>query len=162
MLLATVTPAARSADEAAPAGQSQALSDQELHASIASADIVVVGRVSRIQAPSVPALTPQHQFVSEHNPDWQEAVIEVQQNLKGAKGASEVAVHFPASPDVAWASYPKFAVGQSGTFLLRQDRVSTTPTARLTHGPATAYVAPTRTSILSTEDAARVKALLAQ
>lgn len=163
LLLAGIGPAtAAPAGDVELAAQSQTLADQDLRASITAADVIVVGRVARIQPLTALALAPQHEFVSEHNPNWQEAVIDVQENLRGATGMSQIVVHFPASVDVAWAEYPKLQVGESGTFLLRKDRISAAPTAMLTNVSVPAYVATTPAAVLRTEDTARVRALLNQ
>jgi hypothetical protein len=49
------------------------------------------------------AAAPTSEIISEHAPDWQEAVIAVQSVLKGASRAKEIVVRFPGSLDVMWA-----------------------------------------------------------
>jgi hypothetical protein len=154
--------AAEDAKVTAQIQQIQASADKDIQSAIESADIVIVGRVKRIQPPSVAALAPERQMVTEHNPDWQEAIIEVQSALKGAAGAAEVVVRFPASMDVMWAGYPKLKEGQEGTFLLHQDRLSASPTATLEGRAVTAYMVISSKHVLSSGDSERIKGLLAR
>jgi hypothetical protein len=157
--VSSATAGAVAAEDAKVTAQLQASEDKELQASLESADIVIVGRVKSVHLPSVAALA-ERQMVSEHNPDWREAVIEVQSALKGAADTKEVVVRFPASFDVMWASSPKFTVGQEGTFLLQQDRLSGSPKATLEGKEVTAYTAISPKHTLSSGDSARVRRLL--
>jgi hypothetical protein len=50
-------------------------------------------------------------------------------------------------------------VGQEGTFLLRRDHLSGSPTAMMAGLQVIAYAAPTRQDVLTKQDAARVQAL---
>jgi hypothetical protein len=152
--------AASSGEDVKMATHMQALADQDTQALLADTDVVVVGRVKRIQAPSVAGLVPARPVVSEHDPEWKEAVVEVQSALKGAAGVSEIVVRFPASMDVAWAGYPKFQEGQEGTFLLQRDRISPSSHAVLDGRSVTAYIAPGFKNVLSSGDSARIKVLL--
>lgn len=140
----------------------QELAEQDLRESINSVDIVVVGRVKRIQGPSAVELLPERQKISEHHPYWQEAIIEVQETLKGPAGVKEVVVRFPSSVDVMWVGHPRFKVGQEGTFLLQEDRISGAPKANLDGKSVTAYVAPSRKNVLNKVDAQLIKRLLKQ
>lgn len=147
-------------EEAKAAAWIQAAAEKDLQASIVSADIIVVGRVRRIQPPSAPALAAESQRVSEHNPDWQEAIIVVEDTLKGPVGMAEVVVRFPSSVDVMWVGYPKFKVGQEGTFLLRQDRLSGATTATLEGKAVTAYMAISSKDALGKADSETIRRLL--
>lgn len=135
------------------------VSDSALRERVRAADMVVVGRVETVQPASL-AAQPGRRRVTEHDPAWQEAVIVVETMIKGAAPASQrVVVRFPGSLDVAWRTKPRFAVGQEGTFLLRRDRLSGSPTAMLAGRQVTAYTAPTMQDVLTRQDAARVQAL---
>ncbi|HXU84017.1 MAG TPA: hypothetical protein VN914_21630 [Polyangia bacterium] len=81
------------------------------------ADLVVSGVVSTV----APAPREAHQPVTEHAPDWHEAVLQVTHAHKGVPAAKEVIVRFPASTDVRWQNTPKLSPGQSGTFVLKRD-----------------------------------------
>lgn len=147
-------------DEARAAAKMQELIDNDLRSSINAADIVIVGRVKSIQEPSATGLLRERQKISEHKPHWQEAIIEVQETLKGAPGMSEVVVRFPKSMDVMWAGFPKFSVGQEGTFLLQQDRISGVPTATLEGKTVTAYIATNPKHVLPRAHSQTIKKLL--
>ena len=61
--------------------------------------------------------------VSEHDPKWREAVVEVDDVHKGAHKKKQVVVRFPASTDVMWYGAPKFHPGQQGYFMLHKTEV---------------------------------------
>jgi hypothetical protein len=153
--------AASAAEDTRVAAQVDASADKELQTTLESADLVVVGRVKRVQAPSALALAaPEWKRVTEHDPEWREAIIEVESALKGAADVREVVVRFPASVDVMWAASPKFTEGQEGTFLLQQDRLTGSPAATLDSRAVTAYTAISPKQVLSGGDAAKLKKLL--
>jgi hypothetical protein len=133
------------------------VSDSTLAARVRAADMIVVGRVEAIQAPTM--MGQPRRRVTEHDPDWQEAVIVVDSMLKGPSSA-RVVVRFPGSLDVAWHRLPKFTAGQAGTFLLSRDTLSGAPRAILAGRAVTAYTAPTGADVLAAADAARIRALL--
>jgi hypothetical protein len=136
------------------------VSDSTLQARIRAADMVVVGRVETIQPASLAAMPGGRRRVTEHDPAWQEAILVVETMIKGAAPADQrVVVRFPGSLDVAWRTMPRYAVGQEGTFLLRRDRVSGSPTAMMAGRQVTAYAALSTQDVLSKQDAARVQAL---
>jgi len=88
----------------------------------AAADVVVSGRVGELRAdpPSGPRGKIQLP-VTEHDPQWREAVVLVTAVHKGRRVPRSIRVRFPASTDVAWARAPKLHAGQQGTFLLKRD-----------------------------------------
>ncbi len=96
----------------------QSVADQALKERIAGAELVVTGKVASVgaRAPIDPTAP-----VTEHDPQWQEAVIEVSTVLKGDPSLKRVVVVFPGSLDVAWANAPKFKGGQAGVWILRHD-----------------------------------------
>jgi hypothetical protein len=61
--------------------------------------------------------------VSEHDPMWMEAVLDVESVLKGTTPPAPVVVVFPASIDVMWVNAPKFHAGQEATLMLHTDQV---------------------------------------
>jgi hypothetical protein len=65
--------------------------------------------------------------ISEHDPGWKEAIVEVEEIHKGSLQKKQVVVRFPSSHDVSWHNAPKFQVGQEGVFLLHPDQVSEVP-----------------------------------
>lgn len=90
---------------------------------VTTADLVIAGRVSNIrqvtQVISDESSGRRRRPVSEHDPDWWEAVIAVQDVLRGKLAAPVAIVLFPMSIDVMWFQRPKFQAGQEGVWLLR-------------------------------------------
>jgi hypothetical protein len=91
------------------------------------ADLVISGKVIEVRLPkSAPARTKRATTgtattrVSEHDPKWREAVIEVADVHKGSAAKKQVVIRFPASTDVAWRRAPKFTAGQEGYFMLHE------------------------------------------
>ncbi|HKF57049.1 MAG TPA: hypothetical protein VKJ45_16440 [Blastocatellia bacterium] len=80
-----------------------------------SADAVVSGTVVSVRVPPASA---ERRAVGEHDPQWREATIEVDQRHKGAAGKREIIVRFPASHDRMWHRAPKLRAGDKGHFLL--------------------------------------------
>lgn len=132
------------------------VNDSTLAERVRGADMIVVGRVETIQAPTL--LTPRHR-ITEHDADWQEAVIAVDSMIKGPS-STRVVVRFPGSRDIAWHRLPKFTAGQSGTFLLRRDSLSGAPRAMLAGRQVPAYNVVAGADVLTTGDAPRVRALV--
>lgn len=99
-------------------------SERELAARIAKAAIVVGGQVIS----SKPLVEGQSKPISEHDPQWQEAVIRVATVIKGKVPKSRlVAVLYPKSKDVMWAGAPQLAQGVSGIFILQRNQVEFGP-----------------------------------
>lgn len=90
---------------------------ESLTARLAGADLVVSGRVQSLRATDS---TPKSGPITEHDPQWWEAVVEISTVLKGRVIGKTVAFWYPGSADVMWASVPKPRVGQEGTWLLHQ------------------------------------------
>jgi hypothetical protein len=96
----------------------------------AQADLIVAGRVSAVRLSDAEARARATagggrtaERISEHAPLWQEAVIDVDEVLKGGK-TKQVVVRFPASNDVRWHKAPKFQTGQEGVFLLHKQQLA--------------------------------------
>jgi len=130
----------------------------------ATADLVVSGKVLAVRLPpesqpktrgvraaglTQPVVKP----VSEHDPKWREAVVEVGDVHKGTHRKKEVVVRFPASMDVMWYHAPKFHPGQQGYFMLHKTEVSTTPTKGKKAGGKSAARAASLTSKPTGQDA---------
>jgi len=95
----------------------QQLPDEDLKARLVQADLVLTGRV-RSTRPVV--ASGQHPRTSEHDPEWWQALVEVQSVEKGQSNDRVVVVYFPRSDDIRWFASPKLKEGQQGIFLLRQ------------------------------------------
>ena len=114
-------PAGTAADLGAAVGSARSEIQREaLAARLAAADLVVSGRVLSTRATQAePKLSGP---ITEHDPLWREAVLEVDSVLKGQVAGKTVAFWYPGSIDVMWAAVPKPGEGQEGTWLLhRQD-----------------------------------------
>lgn len=105
--------------------------DRERRRHFDDADLVVSGKVLAVTLPSAPAATRgavaavavRRRPVSEHDPKWRDAVVEVDDVHKGKHKKKNVIVRFPASTDVMWYKAPKFQPGQQGHFLLQRTKV---------------------------------------
>lgn len=124
------TPSAdRQVAAAGVAKDTTASEDADLKDRLNSAATVVVGKVSKVEKkPDGPALMAraapteeQTTRISEHDPNWHEATIQVNETLKGA-AAPEVKVLFPKSDDVRWFGTNKFEEGQQGVWLLQNSQ----------------------------------------
>jgi hypothetical protein len=105
--------------------------DRERRRHFADADLVVSGKVVAVTLPSeaaatrgaVAALAARRRPVSEHDPKWRHAVVEVDDVHKGKQKKKKIIVRFPASHDVMWHDAPKFQPGQQGHFLLNKTKI---------------------------------------
>jgi hypothetical protein len=109
--------------------------DREMHERVAAADLVVLGKVVAVKLPgesevaaratrTARAMAPANvKPVSEHDPKWREAVVEVDQVQKGQHRPNRVTVLFPSSTDVRWYKAPKFTAGQQGFFALHKAKI---------------------------------------
>jgi hypothetical protein len=91
-----------------------AVKDATLRARLDSAEIGVAGTVTKVVR-SAPTTT----RISEHDPDWHEATVDVDEVVKGKKGVKQVTVLFPQSDDTRWHTVRKYKVGQQGVFILQ-------------------------------------------
>lgn len=136
------------------------ISDQELRDRLNSADFVVIGRVTDVHRWTVPKSATPHR-VSEHDPDWHEAVVEVQSVLKGGQvKGNKVVVRFPGRNDVAWVHSPKFEKNQQGIFCLNRDQTSGVPTEKVGGRQVSVYTCLGHGDSLPLSDAPRVRSLL--
>jgi hypothetical protein len=95
--------------------------------------------------------------ITEHEPDWHDAVVKV---LDKIKGDEEVyVVRFPNSKDGMWRSFPKFVKGQKATFILKRERTSSGALMALPDGKAL-YSAPTNEDVLDITEAERLRSLM--
>ena len=158
--LATVAGAGGTAHQDLVARARQQVDDADLKARIQTAAMVVVGRVEQIRPPAYTGAPAPHKRFTEHDPNWQEAIIHVDEALKGATAGERVVVRFPGSRDVAFVGTPKFAAGQEGTFLLRKDSATGSPLALMAGQTVQAYTALHRLDVLSKQDAPHVRTLM--
>lgn len=125
-----------------------------LEQAIRTADIVVTGTIVEIRpAPRAAfAATDGREAprrVTEHDPQWHDAVLEIETINKGtpamiqAGDKRKIVVRFANSMDVRFYRMPKFTVGQQGVFLLQQDKLSAIPIAELQGQEIQTLLAPT-------------------
>ncbi len=99
------------------AGTIQNLADQELQDRIARAELVVAGRVSNVSPVDEERQSGPTSF---DDPQWMEAVIQVESVEKGQLSDKSVTILFPASDDLRWYTSPKFREGQDGIWILHR------------------------------------------
>ncbi len=95
-------------------GSRTATGDNVLATRLNSAALVVAGTVAGVQQSAAETT-----HISEHDPDWREATISVDEVIKGAEGVKQAKVLFPNSDDVRWYKVRKYAVGEQGIWLLQ-------------------------------------------
>jgi len=139
----------------------QQVNDADLKARIQAAAMVVVGRVEQLRpmAYGAPA-RPRPKRFTEHDPNWQEAIILVDEGLKGATAGERVVVRFPSSRDVAFVATPRLAAGQEGTFLLQKDTATGSPLSVMAGQSVQAYTALHRLDVRARQDAPHVRTLM--
>lgn len=151
---------AASADAKAHGQAQEEVSDQELRERLNASDFVVIGRVTDVHRWTVPKSKIPYR-VTEHDPDWHEAVVEIQSVLKGGKvKGNKVVVRFPQRNDVAWLRSPKFTKNQQGIFCLNRDQATGVPTTKLGGKEVNVYTCLRHGDSLPMSDEARVRVLL--
>ena len=147
-------------DEKAHGQGQEQISDQELRDRLNAAGFVIVGRVTDVHRWNVPKYAAPYR-VTEHDPDWHEAVVEIQSVLKGGKvKGNKIVVRFPQRNDVAWVHSPKFEKNQQGIFCLNRDQVSGAPTTKLGGHQVNVYTCLGHGDSLPMSEEARVRSLL--
>ncbi|HXG00102.1 MAG TPA: hypothetical protein VNL69_04915 [Bacteroidota bacterium] len=130
------------------------LRDEELRSRIAAASIVAHGKVVSIRRAEQP-----RRIITEHDPEWQEAVIEVRTAIKGTSVREQIVVRFPGSMDVAFYRMPKLKVGDEQVILAVRDTLSGLPRAMLQGKATEAYLVEMPTDVLPKEELERVQRL---
>jgi hypothetical protein len=97
----------------------QTAPDRVIQRHLTTAQVVVTGKVASIRKVPRPPGSP----ISEHDPDWRQAVVDVE-SVESGLPVKQVAVLFPASRDVRWRQSPKFTVGQEGVWILHQHQMA--------------------------------------
>ena len=134
---------------------------QKLSRRVTTSELIVSGFVTEVR--SVQTET-EGRPVSEHDPDWHEAVVQVDAVTKGDAPAEGVVVTFPLSRDIAWRDAPKFAVGQRGVWLLNSAsqaaEIPTEDAVALAARPYPVFTALDPLDFQAEDEAARVDALV--
>jgi len=125
----TPAPVAATLAAASTEDPAERLRHHDLRSRVASADVVVSGRVIQtrlaedepmVRAAAAAGPQPAATRISEHMPMWRDAVIEVESVHKGQNPGETAVVRYPASDDVRWHRAIKFSPGQEGFFLLHR------------------------------------------
>ncbi len=149
--------------DAAPSPDpAEAFLRQKLSRRVTSSELIVSGFVADVRSVQI---TGENRPVSEHDPDWHEAVVQVEAVTKGDPPAEGVVVTFPLSRDIAWRDAPKFEVGQRGVWLLSSAPAAAIPredAAALAARPYPVYMALDPLDFQPEDEAARVDALMGQ
>ena len=115
--------------------------DDAVRARLQSSVLGVVGTVTHV-ARSAKDPGP----ISEHNPNWHEATIEVDEVIKGKPTTKKATVLFPSSDDARWRGVAKYTEGQQGIFILQPGRKQDTKGI----GPKLMGAVPTGAEVLTT------------
>ena len=148
------------AGAAAASDPAEAFLMQKLSRRVTASELIVSGFVTDVR--SVQTET-EGRPVSEHDPDWHEAVVQVDAVTKGDAPREGVVVTFPLSRDIAWRDAPKFAVGQRGVWLLSSAQAAEIPTedaVALAARPYPVFTALDPLDFQAEDEAARVDALV--
>ena len=100
------------------------MSEERVKARVEGAALIITGKVLEVKSLGRVG------GISEHEPDYAEAVVQVESVQKGTERGRTVAVTFPQSTDERWLLSPKFKQGESGIWLLRhQENTGLPPSA---------------------------------
>jgi hypothetical protein len=91
--------------------------DSVLRERFESAEWVVAGRVAKVDKSDKGPT-----YITEHDPNWHESTIDVDEVVKGKKSVKQLKMLFPKSDDVRWHKIGKCAPGQQGVWLLQPGR----------------------------------------
>ncbi|MDH3892677.1 MAG: hypothetical protein OEV49_16560 [candidate division Zixibacteria bacterium] len=136
----------------------QRLQQARLRKRLDDAETVALGEVVQIR--KALTATTQRPRITEHDPNWQEAIIRVDSLFKGTAGVAQLVVRFPGSQDVQFFGAPKFEVDQTGIFLLQRDVETGLPKAMLAGGEVDAFLARRSVNVISIDSLAAVRTAL--
>ena len=89
--------------------------DEQLKNALKEAKLVITGKVAKINEVQgkITGLT-------EHDPEWKEAEVEVDETIKGNNEGKTVKILFASGKDVMFFQAPKFQPGDEGIFIIQQ------------------------------------------
>lgn len=90
---------------------------REMQQLLRNSDLVIKGRVSRIEN-----VQSNRRIESEHNPEWWEAVIEIDSCWKGDQQLRTIGLRFPVSEDVHYVNRPQLKVGDEHLYFIKEDQ----------------------------------------
>lgn len=127
--------------------------DKNLQRRIASAELVVAGKVRNISKPRIT----RKRGISEHDPLWRQAVIEIKSIENGTFSKKTVIVWFAGSQDVMWYKSPKFTVNQERIWILHKYQTEALPVEA-----KEAYTALAQEDIHAIGELSRIRKLIKQ
>ena len=98
----------------------QRLGDERLLERIVAAELAIAGKVLKTEP--APEEILRRMPITEHNPEWKGAEIEVAVVLKGRHEGKRVNIFFPSTTDAAWHDSPKFKAGDEGIWILQRNQ----------------------------------------
>lgn len=101
----------------------QSKKDGDTNARFDDSDLVVSGRVISVSLPPEDQEDSGAGQLSEHDPLWRDATIQIDAVHKGTHSGKTIIVRFPSSEDIKWNASPKLHVGQEGYFMLHKDEI---------------------------------------
>ena len=132
--------------------------DAQMRGMLEKAEHVVVGRVSNLLQI---AAAPSGGVISEHAPQWQSAVIEVTEAIKGGSRTGDtMTVRFASSIDVMWYDAPKLTVDQQGIFVIGDGRVMSGIATLAPESPGDAGTLISPGQVLPLSERERVRSML--
>lgn len=96
----------------------QRKADQQLKDRIDRANVVVLAKVIKTNELKLKKPLP----ISEHNPHWWEAVLQISSIKKGDFQDQELRMLFPSSNDEVWMASPKPKLEEEGIWILQKDQ----------------------------------------
>jgi hypothetical protein len=102
--------------------------NDSLKAELKSASLVIKGKVMQTDIEDE-KIRP---IISEHDPGFKKAIIQVTEVLKGKLKSKQVEVYYASSDDVRWYTSPKLAKDQEAIFILKTEQLGTNKQAGYT------------------------------
>jgi hypothetical protein len=135
-------------------------SEPDLRPHAAAAETVVTGTVTSTHPASAPATATEpgsttSKPISEHDPDWHDAVVTISNAGKGGQAQKQIVVRYPNSTDVRWYRVPKLRAGMTGSFILHpadSPEIADAATADMLRSAVSAAPQPPEFVLLHPED----------
>jgi hypothetical protein len=134
----------------------QRMIEANIRARIDSADVVALGEVIGIQ----PSTSGASRRITEHDPNWQDAIVKVSKGMKGVADGAEIVLRFPASMDVAFYGMPKFKKGDERVMMMRTDTRSGLQKAMVAGKEMSAFMIDKASDVLEKEQLQQVMEIM--
>lgn len=86
--------------------------DEQLRKMLKEAKLVIVGKVMKVSTPEG-----YKRMATEHDPEWKEAEIQIEETIKGKTESKTIKILFASSKDVMFMDSPKFKESDEGIFI---------------------------------------------